>query len=185
MHVSNFSLFFRPVYVVRGCVRRCSRRGETPSAPSGLVPLRGGTVLPSAWQTKGSLRPRAEFIKSPLKFYRPLERHTGHPLETGLCIKVDLAELLTVIPRERKRADAYNTLVQFLKNEYGTELTMEHIAVSRHKITCPGNSGNINNFLSSPQSKPADASRRDTFAELPCPRGCNHSCGTATPSRHP
>ena len=33
------------------------RRRETPSAPSGLVPLRGGTVLPSAWRTKGSLRP--------------------------------------------------------------------------------------------------------------------------------
>ena len=26
---------------------------ETPSAPSGLVPLRGGTVLASAWQNKG------------------------------------------------------------------------------------------------------------------------------------
>ena len=33
---------FRLVYVVRGCVRGCSRGRETPSAPSGLVPLRGG-----------------------------------------------------------------------------------------------------------------------------------------------
>ena len=33
----------------RGC--------ETPSAPSGLVPLRGGTVLASAWKTKRPLWP--------------------------------------------------------------------------------------------------------------------------------
>ena len=45
MHVSNYSLFFRPVYVVRGCVRRCSRGPGTPSAPSRLVPLQGGTVF--------------------------------------------------------------------------------------------------------------------------------------------
>ena len=51
-----------------------------------------------------------------------LENYIGRNLETGLCIKVDLAELLIVIPRERKRADAYNTLRRFLKNEFGTDL---------------------------------------------------------------
>ena len=51
-----------------------------------------------------------------------LEKYIGHSLETGLCIKVDLAELLTVIPRERKRADAYNSLRRFLKNEFDVEL---------------------------------------------------------------
>ena len=51
-----------------------------------------------------------------------LEKYIGHSLENGLCIKVDLAELLTVIPRERKRADAYNTLRRFLKNEFNVEL---------------------------------------------------------------
>ena len=51
-----------------------------------------------------------------------LEKYIGRNLETGLCIKVDLAELLTVIPRERKRADAYNTLRRFLKNEFGIDL---------------------------------------------------------------
>ena len=51
-----------------------------------------------------------------------LEKYIGRNLENGLCIKVDLAELLTVIPRERKRADAYNTLRRFLKNEFGVEL---------------------------------------------------------------
>ena len=51
-----------------------------------------------------------------------LENYIGRNLENGLCIKVDLAELLTVIPRERKRADAYNTLRRFLKNEFGVDL---------------------------------------------------------------
>ena len=51
-----------------------------------------------------------------------LEKYIGRNLENGLCIKVDLAELLTVIPRERKRADAYNTLRRFLKNEFGVDL---------------------------------------------------------------
>ena len=51
-----------------------------------------------------------------------LEKYIGRNLENGLCIKVDLAELLTVIPKERKRADAYNTLRRFLKNEFGVDL---------------------------------------------------------------
>ena len=42
-------------YTHGGCSKTCEKNS---SAPSGLVPLRGGTVLPSAWQTKGALRPR-------------------------------------------------------------------------------------------------------------------------------
>lgn len=51
-----------------------------------------------------------------------LETYIGRKLESGLCIKVDLSELLTVIPRDRKRTDAYNTLVKFLKDEFGIDL---------------------------------------------------------------
>lgn len=51
-----------------------------------------------------------------------LENYIGRKLESRLCIKVDLSELLTVIPRERKRTDAYNTLVQYLKDEFGIDL---------------------------------------------------------------
>ena len=51
-----------------------------------------------------------------------LENYTSRKLESGLCIKVDLSELLTVIPRERKRTDAYNTLVKYLKDEFGIDL---------------------------------------------------------------
>ena len=51
-----------------------------------------------------------------------LENYIGRKLESGLCIKVDLSELLTVIPRARKRTDAYKTLVKFLKDEFGIDL---------------------------------------------------------------
>lgn len=51
-----------------------------------------------------------------------LENYIGRKLESGLCIRVDLSELLTVIPRERKRTDAYNTFVQYLKGEFGIDL---------------------------------------------------------------
>jgi len=51
-----------------------------------------------------------------------LETYIGKKLETGLCIKVDLSELLTVIPRERKRTDAYKSLVQYLKDDFGIDL---------------------------------------------------------------
>ena len=68
---------------------------------------------------------KANMVIVPDKFkadVEALENYIGRNLETGLCIKVDLAELLTVIPRERKRADAYNTLRRFLKNEFGIDL---------------------------------------------------------------
>lgn len=63
----------------------------------------------------------------PDKFKRDieaLETYIGRKLESGLCIKVDLSELLTVIPRDRKRTDAYNTLVKFLKDEFGITLAI-------------------------------------------------------------
>ena len=76
---------------------------------------------------------KANTVIVPDKFRKDieaLEDYTGRKLESGLCIKVDLSELLTVIPRERKRTDprerkrtdAYNTLVQYLKDEFGIDL---------------------------------------------------------------
>lgn len=80
---------------------------------------RQGSVSPDVIERKANTVIVPEKFKTDIE---ALERYIGHPLETGLCIKVDLAELLTVIPRERKRADAYNTLRRFLKNEFGVEL---------------------------------------------------------------
>ena len=60
---------------------------------------------------------KANTVIIPAKFkddIKALEDYTGRKLENGVCIRVDLAELLTVIPRERRRVDAYNALVQFM-----------------------------------------------------------------------
>lgn len=68
---------------------------------------------------------KANTVIVPDKFRKDieaLEDYTGRKLESGLCIKVDLSELLTVIPRNRKRTDAYKTLVKFLKDEFGIDL---------------------------------------------------------------
>ncbi len=42
--------------------------------------------------------------------------------QTGLSIEITLAELLDIVPRQRRRTDAYTTLIKHLKNEYNIEL---------------------------------------------------------------
>ena len=80
---------------------------------------RQDSVSPDVIESKGNTVIVPEKFKADVE---ALEKYIGRNLENGLCIKVDLAELLTVIPRERKRADAYNTLRRFLKNEFGIDL---------------------------------------------------------------
>lgn len=80
---------------------------------------RQDSVSPDVIESKGNTVIVPDKFKDDVE---ALERYIGRNLENGLCIKVDLAELLTVIPRERKRADAYNTLRRFLKNEFGIDL---------------------------------------------------------------
>ncbi len=50
---------------------------------------------------------------------------TDSSLESGICITVTLAELLEICPRERKRSDAYGTLIRFLKDELNVTLTIK------------------------------------------------------------
>jgi hypothetical protein len=45
-------------------------------------------------------------------------------VETGVCIRIPLKEILEICPRERKRVDAYAGLVSHLKREYGVELVI-------------------------------------------------------------
>ena len=80
---------------------------------------RQDSVSPDVIESKGNTVIVPDKFKADVE---ALEKYIGRNLENGLCIKVDLAELLTVIPRERKRADAYNTLRRFLKNEFGIDL---------------------------------------------------------------
>lgn len=45
--------------------------------------------------------------------------------KSGLTIEVTLAELLGVVPRNRRRTDAYSSLVKYLKDECDITLTIK------------------------------------------------------------
>lgn len=45
--------------------------------------------------------------------------------QTGLCIELTLSQLLDIVPRQRRRSDAYTTLIKHLKNEFDINLTIK------------------------------------------------------------
>ena len=53
------------------------------------------------------------------------ERYGKLSTQTGLSINLTLREALTLMPRNRKRIDAYEGLRNYLKREYGIELTIK------------------------------------------------------------
>ena len=63
----------------------------------------------------------------PERFREDIERLTeyGVELRSGLCIEIELGELLEVLPRERRRKDAYDKLVKFLAEEMNVLLTIK------------------------------------------------------------
>lgn len=46
-------------------------------------------------------------------------------LLTGICIETTLQDMLTICPRHRPRIEAYNGLVSYLKDRYGTTLVIK------------------------------------------------------------
>lgn len=42
--------------------------------------------------------------------------------QTGLCIEFTLSQLLDIVPRHRRRSDAYITLIKHLKDKYHINL---------------------------------------------------------------
>lgn len=46
--------------------------------------------------------------------------------KSGLRIEVSLNELLGIVPRQRKRTDAYDTLVKYLNDELNITLTIKN-----------------------------------------------------------
>ena len=46
-------------------------------------------------------------------------------MRSGLCIEIELSELLEILPRERRRKDAYDKLVKFLADEMNVQLTIK------------------------------------------------------------
>ena len=63
----------------------------------------------------------------PEKFKDDIERLTkyGVELRSGLCIEIELSELLEILPRERRRKDAYDKLVKFLAEEMNIKLNIK------------------------------------------------------------
>lgn len=63
--------------------------------------------------------------KIPKKYREDIEAlqdHYGDSFKTGLCIKINLQELLELCPRERCRIDAYRGLVSYLERNWGIVL---------------------------------------------------------------
>lgn len=55
-----------------------------------------------------------------------LTKYVGEArFKSGLTIEVTLAELLAVVPRKRRRTDAYDALVKYLKDECDITLTIK------------------------------------------------------------
>ena len=64
----------------------------------------------------------------PEKFKDDIERlisYCGVELRSGLCIEIELSELLEILPRERRRKDAYDKLVKFLAEEMNIKLNIK------------------------------------------------------------
>ena len=64
----------------------------------------------------------------PEKFKDDVERlcnYCGVELRSGLCIELELSELLEILPRERRRKDAYDKLVKFLADEMNIKLNIK------------------------------------------------------------
>ena len=58
----------------------------------------------------------------PEKFKKDVEAlrgKYGDAFETGLCISITLQDALSIMPRERRRIDAYRGLLSFLKSKLG------------------------------------------------------------------
>ena len=54
-----------------------------------------------------------------------LQDYCGVELRSGLCIELELSELLEVVPRARRRKDSYDKLVKFLADEMNIKLMIK------------------------------------------------------------
>ena len=83
---------------------------------------RSDNALPNVIEEKESK------VIIPEKFKDDVERlksYCGVELRSGLCIEIELSELLEILPRERRRKDTYDKLVKFLAEEMNVQLTIK------------------------------------------------------------
>lgn len=76
------------------------------------------------------IEPVEKELKIPDKFQDDLYALANYigvdKLKSGLCIDLTLAELLSIVPRKRRRTDAYDSLVKYLKDELNINLTIKN-----------------------------------------------------------
>lgn len=53
-----------------------------------------------------------------------LQDKYGDSFKTGLCINLTLQEALSIMPKDRRRIDAYSGLISYLKRELGITLSI-------------------------------------------------------------
>lgn len=63
-----------------------------------------------------------------------LKNYIGRELTTGIFIELSLEEMLEVIPRKRRRKDAYDKLVKFLADEMNVIVTIKSKNYGKRKI---------------------------------------------------
>lgn len=74
---------------------------------------------------------KQEEAAQPSKFDNDIEslrNYVGESaFQTGLSIEITLAELLKIVPRNRRRSDAYNSLIRHLKENYNITLKIKKL----------------------------------------------------------
>lgn len=75
-------------------------------------------------ETRESMQTSVSEPRTPEDEIEVLARYCGG-LAKGKVIKIGLHEILDIIPRKRKKADAYYALKKQLRDEYGVEIVIE------------------------------------------------------------
>ena len=77
---------------------------------------------PSVIVKKDSTKPIPEKYRKDVAL---LQSKYGDALKTGFCIILTLQEALSIMPRERRRIDAYRDLQSYLKKDWDITLTIK------------------------------------------------------------
>ena len=95
-----------------------------------LNSLFGDSELSTGYRGECSsgIEEKEHIVVIPEKFKDDVKRlcnYCGVELKSGLCIELELSELLEILPRERRRKDSYDKLVKFLAEEMKITLTIK------------------------------------------------------------
>ena len=77
---------------------------------------------PSVIVKKDSTKPIPEKYRKDVAL---LQSKYGDAFKTGFCIILTLQEALSIMPRERRRIDAYRDLQSYLKKDWDITLTIK------------------------------------------------------------